>query len=113
MWKEAAAIAERLGFKDVIATETQLDGKGRIIARINDYQTTIASAVEEQTATTNEMSRSVAEAATGSTEIAANITGVAQAAASTTDGVGESQRAAVELARMSGELTELVGRFRV
>ncbi len=84
-----------------------------VIAQINDYQTTIASAVEEQTATTNEMSRSVAEAATGSTEIAANITGVAQAAASTTDGVGESQRAAVELARMSGELSELVGRFRV
>jgi methyl-accepting chemotaxis protein len=84
-----------------------------VIAQINDYQTTIASAVEEQTATTNEMSRSVAEAATGSTQIAANITGVAQAAASTTDGVGESQRAAVELARMGGELSELVGRFRV
>lgn len=31
----AAAIAERLGFKDVIATETQLDAKGRIIARID------------------------------------------------------------------------------
>jgi len=30
----AAAIAERLGFKDVIATETQLDAKGRIVARI-------------------------------------------------------------------------------
>ena len=30
----AAAIAERLGFRDVIATETQLDAKGRIIARI-------------------------------------------------------------------------------
>ena len=84
-----------------------------IIGRIDDYQTTIASAVEEQTATTNEMSRSVAEAATGSTEIAANITGVAQAAASTTDGVGESQRAASELSRMSSELTELVSRFRV
>ena len=37
-----------------------------VIAQINDYQTTIASAVEEQTATTNEMSRSVGEAATGS-----------------------------------------------
>ncbi len=84
-----------------------------VIAQINDYQTTIASAVEEQTATTNEMSRSVAEAATGSTEIAANITGVAQAAASTTDGVADSQRAAVELARMSGELTDLVARFHV
>jgi HAD superfamily hydrolase (TIGR01490 family) len=30
----AAAIAERLGFRDVIATETELDAKGRIIARI-------------------------------------------------------------------------------
>jgi HAD superfamily hydrolase (TIGR01490 family) len=30
----AAAIAERLGFRDVIATETQLDAEGRIIARI-------------------------------------------------------------------------------
>ena len=31
----AAAIAERLGFRDVIATETSLDAKGRIIARID------------------------------------------------------------------------------
>ena len=31
----AAAIAERLGFRDVIATETRLDGKGRVIARID------------------------------------------------------------------------------
>ena len=30
----AAAIAQRLGFKDVIATETRLDAGGRIIARI-------------------------------------------------------------------------------
>jgi len=31
----AAAIAERLGFRDVIATESSLDTKGRIIARID------------------------------------------------------------------------------
>lgn len=30
----AAAIAERLGFRDVIATETSLDAQGRIVARI-------------------------------------------------------------------------------
>jgi HAD superfamily phosphoserine phosphatase-like hydrolase len=30
----AAAIAERLGFRDVIATETGLDAEGRIVARI-------------------------------------------------------------------------------
>ncbi len=48
-----------------------------IVESINNYQMTIASAVEEQTATTNEMSRSVAEAATGSIEIAGNINEVA------------------------------------
>ena len=84
-----------------------------VIGQINDYQTTIASAVEEQTATTNEMSRSVAEAATGSTEIAANIIGVAQAAETTSHGVVDSQRAASELSQMSQELTSLVGRFTV
>jgi HAD superfamily hydrolase (TIGR01490 family) len=31
----AAAIARRLGFEDVIATETRLDAKGRVIARID------------------------------------------------------------------------------
>jgi methyl-accepting chemotaxis protein len=41
-----------------------------IIGRINDYQLTIASAVEQQSATTGEITRSVAEAATGSSEIA-------------------------------------------
>ena len=37
-----------------------------VIGQTNDFQLTIASAVEEQTATTNEMSRSVEEAAQGS-----------------------------------------------
>jgi methyl-accepting chemotaxis protein len=36
-----------------------------IISKINDYQNTIASAVEEQTATTNEIARNVTEAAKG------------------------------------------------
>jgi methyl-accepting chemotaxis protein len=84
-----------------------------IIGRINDYQLTIASAVEEQSATTGEITRSVAEAATGSSEIASNIAGVAAAAATTTEGVTESQRAAEDLARMSGELQQAVARFRV
>ena len=59
-----------------------------IVAQISDRQTTIASAVEEQTATTNEMSRSVQEAASGTTEIATNITGVSAAADSTTQALG-------------------------
>ena len=83
-----------------------------IIGRINEYQTTIASAVEEQTTTTKEMTNSVTNAASGSSEIAANLAGVTVAAASTSRGVTESEAAAVDLARMSADLQRLVGQFR-
>jgi methyl-accepting chemotaxis protein len=83
----------------------------QIIASINDFQLTIASAVEEQTATTNEMSRNVAEAATGTSEIAANITGVATAASSTTEAVAQSNAAVSELSRMAADLRSQVSSF--
>ena len=50
-----------------------------IISKIHDIQTTIASGVEEQTATTAEIAHSVTEAATGSGEIAERIAGIAAA----------------------------------
>jgi methyl-accepting chemotaxis protein len=81
-----------------------------IINQINDIQTTIASAVEEQTATTGEMARNVTEAAKGGSEIAQNITGVATAAQSTTEGAGETKKAADELSRMAHDLQQLVTR---
>jgi methyl-accepting chemotaxis protein len=82
-----------------------------IITSINDYQLTIASAVEEQTATTNEMSRSVSEAAGGSTEIASNITGVATAADATTAALSQTRVAVGELAAMASTLKTQVDRF--
>jgi methyl-accepting chemotaxis protein len=91
---------------------TAIDEISQVISRISDFQTTIASAVEEQTATTAEMNRSVAEAASGTGEISQNITGVAEAAGVTSQGVTESQEATTSLARMSSDLTALVGRFR-
>jgi methyl-accepting chemotaxis protein len=85
----------------------------QIIDQIAATQTTIASAVEEQTVTTNEIGRSVGEAATGSLEIARNVSGVAEAAQDTTRCAVETQEAALELTRISSELTELVGHFRI
>jgi len=85
---------------------------GRIIGRINDLQVSIASAVEEQTATTHEMNRNVADAATASSEIAANVSGVAEAAEETTGGVADAQRSAADMSRLSAELNQLVTRFR-
>jgi len=85
----------------------------RIITQINDYQTTIASAVEEQTATTSEMTRNVAEAAASSGEIAANIDDVATVARTTTDLVTQAENAARELSDVSQELHHLVATFRL
>jgi len=84
-----------------------------IISQVNDISSTIATAVEEQSATTSEMSRNITEAAKGSGEVAKNITGVAQAAQNTSHGATESQRAAQSLAQMSTELRELVGQFKI
>jgi methyl-accepting chemotaxis protein len=84
-----------------------------VIAEINDFQMTIASAVEEQTATTNEMNRNVLEAANGSEGIATNVAGIADAAGQTMAGVTDAQRSAGELAAMGAQLDEAVGRFRV
>ena len=82
-----------------------------IIGSINDYQLTIASAVEEQTATTQEMSRSVAEAAAGTGEIAQNITGVSTAAESTTQALGMTRTAVEELSDLSKGLQEQIDRW--
>ncbi|WP_309238429.1 methyl-accepting chemotaxis protein [Actinoplanes aureus] len=84
----------------------------QVITQIGDYTTTIASAVEEQTATTAEMSRTVTEAAGNSGDVARTITGVAQVAASTADGARSTQHAAANLSQLAADLTRLVGAFR-
>jgi methyl-accepting chemotaxis protein len=83
-----------------------------VIGQINDITGTIATAVEEQTATTNEIARSVTEAATGANGIAADITKVASAAMETQQGAQGASNSAAELAEMAGTLDRLVGTFR-
>ena len=115
--KETAKATEEIGRRiEAIQGDSAraVDAIGQIsdiVTRISDFQVTIASAIEEQSATTNEIARSVAEAARGSSEIAASVTGVAEAAQSTAQGAAQSQTAAGELARMSGGLQTLVGEF--
>jgi methyl-accepting chemotaxis protein len=117
--KETAKTTEDIGRK---VEAIQGDAQGAVqtigqitsvIKRINDIQNTIASAVEEQTATTNEISRNISEGAKGSSDIAKNIMGVAQAAKGTQESAGASQQAARELSKMATALAELVGQFRL
>jgi methyl-accepting chemotaxis protein len=115
--KQTAKATEDIGRKiEAIQTDTKgaveaIARIGAIINQINDIQNTIASAVEEQTATTGEISRNVAEAAKGSNEIARNITGVAQAARGTTEGAANTKGSADELSRLAVELQTLVAQF--
>ncbi len=98
---------------DSIAAAQAIRSIDEVIRRISDYQSSIAGAVEEQTATTAEMGRSVGVAADGAGGIAASIEVVADSSARTADGVVHAQRAVVELTSVAGELTRRVGEFRV
>ena len=115
--KETAKATEEIGQKiEAIQSDTQgaVSAISRItdvIAKINDIQSTIASAVEEQTATTNEIARSVTEAAAGANGIAEDVTQVATAAADTREGAENTLTSATELTGMAGQLRDLVGRF--
>ncbi len=111
--KETARATEDIGRKvEAIQSDTKgavdsIQQISQVIGQINDISNTIASAVEEQTATATEMSRNVGEAAKGTAEIAQNITAVAQAAQNTTQGATNAQQAASELARMAADLQKL------
>lgn len=81
---------------------------GRIIGQINDFQNTIASAVEQQAATTNEIARNASEAARGSLQISENIGSVSVAARNTSEGAANTLASAEELSSVAGELRTLI-----
>jgi methyl-accepting chemotaxis protein len=90
---------------------TAIQGIGEVIAKIDEIATGIASAVEEQDATTHEIARNVQEAASGTAQVSENITGVTEAAASTGSASAQVLNAAAELSRQSVELRREVETF--
>jgi methyl-accepting chemotaxis protein len=117
--KETAKATEDISRKiEAIQTDTKaavdaIESISGVINQINDISSTIATAVEEQNATTNEMSRNVSEAARSSGEITSNIAGVAEAAESTSRGAGDTQKAAQDLVGTSTQLRRLVEQFKI
>lgn len=112
----AQATEEISSTAEVISNHTKVAGNATdeisgIIRKIHDIQTTIASGVEEQTATTAEIAHSVTEAATGSSEIAERIAGIAAAVQQTAVASTSSHEGADELASLAEELKKIVGRF--
>jgi methyl-accepting chemotaxis protein len=98
---------------DTGAAVTAIERIADVIGRINDIQATIASAVEEQTATTNEMSRSLGGVVDASSQIARAAEQVAAEADRATAGATATGQAAKDLAGTATELRGFLDQFRL
>ena len=111
--KATDEIASQIGS---IQTETTgavdaISGIGKTIEEINEIATTISSAVEQQSAATQEIARNCQEAAKGTQEVSANIMGVNQAADETGKQAQQVLEAAAELAKQGDTLKAEISRF--
>ena len=117
--RETAEATEDISAKiEAIQSDTEgavdaISSISEIIQRINDIQAVIATAVEEQSVTSSEMSKSITTAAEGGASISSNIDGVADAARDTAEGAATSQTAAARLAEMAAEMLARLEHFQV
>jgi methyl-accepting chemotaxis protein len=117
--KQTADATEDIGRKieaiqnDTKGAVTAITQISKVIGRINDISNTIASAVEEQSATTNEIARNASEAARGSSEISRNVANVSVAAKNTSEGANNTLSAATELAKLAADLKRVVEQANV
>lgn len=84
----------------------------KVVTRINDISNSIASAVEEQSATTSEMSCNISQAASGVSEIARSTEQAAQNARETAKGVSDAMASAKALGSMADQLEKLTSQFK-
>jgi methyl-accepting chemotaxis protein len=84
---------------------------GKTIGEIDQISATIAAAVEQQGAATQEIARNVEEAAKGTQEVSSNIGGVTEAANSTGAVANQVLSSARSLSEQSSELRNLVQSF--
>ena len=117
--QETARATEEIGVR---ITAIQSDAAGAvsaiaeitaIIGRIDAFQSTIAAAVEEQSATTAELNRGVSSVADGAVEMTTGIDGVTGSAASTSEAATRLRGSADELAALAGALRTQVARFQL
>jgi len=97
--KATSDIGERVeAIQSAVALATrEIEQIHDVVAKINDFQMTIAGAVEEQTATTSAMASAVGEAASGGRGIAENLKVVGESQARASDGIGSIRLASREL----------------
>ncbi|HEX7968183.1 MAG TPA: methyl-accepting chemotaxis protein [Stellaceae bacterium] len=81
------------------------------ILKVNDISSSVAAAVEEQTAATHEITRNVQQAAASTQEVSRNISGVSDAVERAGETAGAMLAAADDLARQAQKLNREVDEF--
>jgi methyl-accepting chemotaxis protein len=85
----------------------------KVVRHIAEVQTSVAGAVEEQTATTQEIGRAVNEVNLGVAEISRAVTGVSEAATVASASAVQANGVASSLKGAAKSLAEVVGRFKI
>lgn len=117
--KQTARATEDIRAKiEAIQTETRgavsaMTEIARINEEINTIQTNVASSVEEQAATMNEISRNATEAADGTAQIAGNIASVCEAEEKAAEAAASTVEASQQLAVLADSLNEILTHFRL
>lgn len=88
-----------------------IEAISKTIGEISEIATTIASAIEQQGAATQEIARNVQQAAAGTQEVSANVGGVTEGAAATGAAASQVETAAGSLSQQSQQLREQVDAF--
>jgi methyl-accepting chemotaxis protein len=107
------AISQQIGdiqsaTKDAVAAIGTIAGR---ITEIHQVAATIAAAVEQQGAATQEIARNFQQAASGAREVSLNISGVQRDAGEAGQAAAQMLAAAAEMARQAASLNEQIDRF--
>jgi methyl-accepting chemotaxis protein len=94
---------------EAIAAITEI---GAVIAHLNRSQSTVASALEEQTIAASDVSASVSEAAGNTADISSGVEALSGSARETRDATAAVRLSSEDLGRMAARLAEVAGRYR-
>jgi methyl-accepting chemotaxis protein len=98
---------------EATAAVQAIEGIGAVITQVNEFQTTIASAVEEQSATTSEINEGVSQAASGVHAIADSAQGLVRSTDETSQAASQVDAAARMVSEHRAELMRLTSSFTV
>lgn len=98
--------------QDVAHAVAAIETISHVIGEINDYQTAIASAVEEQTATTGEMARSVSRTADEGRTAADSATTLSSSAQGTLGQVARVTEVSERMLEVAGQLRSFVAEYQ-